>query len=338
MFTKILVPLDRSSFAEQALGAAVGVARASGAQLSLMLVHVPRPLAGTPDVEWHARQVAGEEQYLAGIARRISETTGILTSYMVATGDVVSMICKRALIGNADLIVMTSHTRTGLDRAWIGSVTDGVIRKSATPVYIVRPQREGTAGTSLPEILDSVQHNTGAFLRRILVPLDGSSLAHEILPGAAALAQCAGGHLILLRVVEPVPTFTPQMGMSFGFVPPVPSTLTTDDLVRIAEQSLAETAANLADSGCHGVETRVVVAPDVSQAIIHYALEDGVDVIAMSTHGRGVSRLLIGSVADKVLRNSVVPMLLRRPTAKHGGRTDEEEKAEKAHLSTIMVI
>ena len=338
MFKKLLVPLDRSSFAEQALGPAVGIARASGAKLVLMMVHVPRPLAGALDVEWHASQLPREDKYLAGIAERVTETTGISTSHVVASGDVVPTICDQALRENADLVVMTSHARTGFGRAWIGSIADGVIRESPLPVLMIRPRPDDTRAHSFAETLQAGSTHDGFAFRRILVPLDGSILAREVLPAAAALAQCAGGHLVLLQVVEPIPSYTPQMGISSGFAPPVPSALSTGDLVQIAEQSMTATVSGLMGEGCEDVETRVLVAPDAGHAIVHFALDNAIDVIAMSTHGRGVSRLLVGSVADKVLRASVVPMLLRRPAAKSATRTTERERAETAQPSTITVI
>jgi len=66
-------------------------------------------------------------------------------------------------------------------------------------------------------------------------------------------------------------------------------------------------------SGGLEVDWRVVVAPHIARAILDFVSAHEIDVIAMSTHGRGASRLLIGSVADKVLRGSEVPLLLRRP-------------------------
>jgi nucleotide-binding universal stress UspA family protein len=315
VFKRLLVPLNRSSFAEQALGPAVSIASASKAILTLMLVHVPRPLAGTPDVAWHADEVPGEEAYLTEIAERITVTTGVATSHIVVTGDVVPSICDQAVREDADLIVMTSHGRTGLNRAWIGSDADGVIRKSAVPVLMIRPTSDRAERVSLADTLLTAARGDGFALKRILVPLDGSSLASEVLPAAAALSQCTRGSLVLLQVVQPVPAFTPEPGMAFGVAPPVPSLLGTQDVIAVAEESLTRIASDLSSKGCRRVETRVVVAPAAGRAIVDSAREEGVGLIAMSTHGRGVSRLLLGSVADSVLRATVVPILFQRPAA-----------------------
>ena len=338
MFKRLLVPLDRSSFAEQALGPAVAIARASNAGLTLMMVHTPRPLAGIADVPWHARQVPGKDKYLAVLAEKISKGASVPTRHVVACGEVAMMICQQAAVENADLIVMTSLGRIGFDRAWIGSVADGVMRKSSAPVLMIRPKDGELEKDFLPEAMEGDTKNPRLLFRRILVPLDGSALALEVLPAASALAQCGEGHLVLLQVVDPVPAFISEVGLPFVFPPPVQAGLTTADLVAGAEQSLTQTASKLSDNGCDSVETRVVVATDAAQAIVDFARDNGIDAIGMSTHGRGVSRLLIGSVADRVLRASVLPILLRRPSAIPVTRMSEKTTAESPHLSTVTVI
>jgi Universal stress protein UspA and related nucleotide-binding proteins len=133
MFSKILVPLDRSPFSEQALGPATAIARASGAALDLVMVHEPRPLAGAPDVAWHAEEIDSENEYLADIAVSLGTSASISVTHAVMPGQTIPAICKRSREVNADLIVMTTHGRTGINRAWIGSVADGVLRRSGVP-------------------------------------------------------------------------------------------------------------------------------------------------------------------------------------------------------------
>jgi nucleotide-binding universal stress UspA family protein len=326
MFKRLLVPLDRSSFAECALNPAVTIARASQAEIDFVLVHRPRPLAGVPDVQWHAQQLGGKERYLETIADEICTGAGIPTSHAVLTGDVAEMICERADETEADLIVMTSHGRTGFDRAWVGSVADAVLRKAAVPVLMVKPDLERHDG------LYEVGFSPPKLFERILVPLDGSPLSTEVLSSAAALARCADGRLVLLQVIQPVPLFVAEAGIPFAYPPPVQDNMTTELLAKDARESLIETAATLAESGMANAEVHVITAPNVAQAIIDFAHENRIDAVAMSTHGRGFSRLLIGSVADKVLRASGLPILLRRPAAKRA-----QSKLARAHADSLRL-
>ncbi|HEX2716386.1 MAG TPA: universal stress protein, partial [Gemmatimonadaceae bacterium] len=250
----------------------------------------------------HAQQWKLEEQYVAATARRISSAANVPATSAVLSGDPVEELCRRARETGADLTVMTSHGRTGLSRAWLGSIAVGVVRRSAIPVLVLRP-------TDHRPISDVERQ----LFSRILVPLDGSELARDILPAAAALARCSGGQIVLLRVVHPVPALAVNPDVLFAYAPPVPDDAATRPLVEEAERDLVEASRMLAESGARVVAHRVIVAEHVAQAIIGVASGAGADVIAMSTHGRGTSRLALGSVADKVLRASGLPLLMRRP-------------------------
>jgi nucleotide-binding universal stress UspA family protein len=302
MFRKLLVPLDRSALAEQALGPAAAIARASHAEMDLVLVHQPVPFVGFADVPWNAAQAMEEDKYLESIAGELVSGGSVSATHAVLRGDVIETICARAHDVGADLIVMTSHGRTGFSRAWVGSVADGVLRQSAIPVLVMRPVET--------EMDRMAAHH---LFKRILVPLDGSALATEILSSAAAVAHCSKARLVLIRVVQPVPLFTPEAGMAFVYPPVIQDDEATRFVAEEAKQDLAETAYTLALQGGTDVETHVIIASNVPRAIIDFAADHGVDAIAMSTHGRGVSRLFVGSVADKLLRASGVPILLKRP-------------------------
>jgi nucleotide-binding universal stress UspA family protein len=301
MFKKLLVPLDRSSLAEQALGPAAAIARASHAEMDLVLVHQPFPFVGL-DEPWNSAQAMDEDKYLESIGRELMRGGSVSTTHAVQRGNVIEMICARAHDVGADLIVMTSHGRTGFSRAWVGSVADGVLRHSAIPVLIMRPVE-----TEMDRL--AAHH----LFKRVLVPLDGSALATEILSSAVAVAHCSKARLVLIRIVQPVPLLTPDIGMAFVYPPVIQDDEGTRCVAEEAKQDLAETAYKLAGLGVTDVETHVIIASNVPRAIIDFVADHGVDAIAMSTHGRGASRLLVGSVADKLLRASGVPILLKRP-------------------------
>jgi nucleotide-binding universal stress UspA family protein len=306
MFQKVLVPLDHSEFAEQALGQAAAIARRSGATIDIVLVHEPLPVEGFGDAPLNAALLAAEKEYVRSVASELSTDTGVPVTSAVLAGSRVDMICKRVWDVEADLIVMTSHGRTGLSRAWVGSTADGVIRHSTTPVLMLRPVEKKVEGRAAPRPFT-----------HILVPLDGSALAADALASAIALAQCTGAAITVLRVVSPVPLITIDVGVPAMYPFPMPAMddAATQLLVDGAKVELAEVGRQLRNQGASSVASEVIVAGNVAQVIVDYAKEHGVDVVAMSTHGRGATRVFVGSVADKIIRASGLPVLIHRPIA-----------------------
>jgi nucleotide-binding universal stress UspA family protein len=303
MFRKLLIPLDRSPLAEQAIGQAAAIARAAHAAIDVVLVHQPAAFAGFNDAPWNDEESKFEHRYVEAVAAELSSGAGVPVTHSVVGGEAVDMICKRAWDVDADLIVMTSHGRTGLSRAWLGSVASGVVRHSAIPVLMLRPVE--TKADRL------AAHHLFA---HVLVPLDGSVFAADILPSASTLAQCSGARVTLLRVVEPIPlALAVGVDMALTYPPLVQDDVETGRAVDEAKKLLEEDARRLSNNGSVAVDTEVIVGTGVARAIIEFVRGHSMDVIAMSTHGRGTSRLIMGSVADKVLRASELPMLLHRP-------------------------
>jgi len=305
MFKKLLVPLDGSPLAEQALDIAAEIAHASHATMDLVLVHQPLTFMGLRgDERLNIEQRIAEERYLASIVAEMKRDQHVAASHIVHVGHPADMISARAHDVGADLIVMTSHGRTGISRAWLGSVADGVVRASKLPVLMLRP-----AAGQLP------RGNVRPVLRRIVVPLDGSPLSASILDIASNLAQCLKARVLLFRVVQPVPTIganpTTELAHPLAVHDEAATRLVTD----AAAQELAEFRRGIMRLGCTDVESQVVVATNVAQEIVDFAQNHDGDVIAMSTQGRGASRLVVGSVADKVLRGSKIPVLLSRPAS-----------------------
>jgi nucleotide-binding universal stress UspA family protein len=140
--------------------------------------------------------------------------------------------------------------------------------------------------------------------QKILIPLDGSALAEAVLAHARALAQ-PDSELALLRVAM-YPTY------DYVFSSPAVAATLTEEIEDESEKYLRDVAARLQ---AEGFKTSIAVTGGpVADAILEYADAVGADLIAMSTHGRsGVARWLIGSVADRVVRGSPVPVLLVRP-------------------------
>lgn len=310
MYTKILVPLDCSPLAEQAIGRAVAIARASKASIDLVVVHQPHGEIELEESPWTGMRWKAEHDYLETLFAELKSGGGVPVSHALVRGRVVGAICARAREIKADLVVMTSHGRTGFSRLWLGSVADGVLRHSAIPVLMVRPDE-----TKFDR--NAIHPATPLPLKKILVTLDGSALAMEALGPASELAKGTGAGVVLFRVVLPVPLIALDSDMSFMYPPMIRDDVATDRLFDEAERHLAGVVTSLAKAGISNVESRVVVAPYVPQAILDFAGTHDVGAIAMSTHGRGMSRLFIGSVADKVIRASDLPLLLCRPTSVH---------------------
>lgn len=302
MFRKLLVPLDGSPLAEEALGRAAAIARATGAELELVLVHHPFPSEAFEDAPWNAEEWTVERDYLDSMADEVAAGASVAVKRTILKGDPIESLCLHATEANADLIVMTSHGRTGLSRAWLGSVADGVIRRSSVPVLMLRAaegKRERFAAHKL--------------FSRVLVTLDGSSYSAEVIPAVEALATCCHAGVWVLRAVRPVPVLSPEAGIPFTYTPMYVNDEATQGLVRDAEAYVAEVARRIREETSVEVEANVIVAHNVAPAILDYARAHQIDLIAMATHGRGASRLLVGSVADKVLRGSDVPLLVYRP-------------------------
>ena len=204
---------------------------------------------------------------------------------------VADIILERARAGNADLIVMATHGRGPLSRFLAGSVADELIRRAGVPVLLVRPSEKA------PEIIPE------RVLDNILIPLDGSALAEQVLEPALDLAQLMEARCSLLRVVES--RSSPASRASGG--PPEKAQ---------AEAYLEHVAAKVREQGV-SVRTRVVVARHAVAAILEVAAAQASNLIALATHGRGgLRRLLLGSVADMLVRAAASPVLVYRPTGK----------------------
>jgi nucleotide-binding universal stress UspA family protein len=302
MYHSLLVPLDRSSLAEQALPLALTIARRANARLDLVEVHAQYALEDSTagwlpfepdrDAEWKSQ----EQLYLAATAKwltslsPVSVTATILPGSTVLPATVADSVLDRARTGKADLIVMTTHGRGPLSNFGVGSVADELIRRAGLPILLVRSSQKA------PEIVPE------PVLDNILIPLDGSAMAEQVLEPALDLALLMEARCTLLEVIETRSS-------------PDESGVRDSPEKTKAEAYLVRVAARVNEQGVQ-VHTRVVVAHHAVEAILEEARAQGSNVIAMATHGRGgLKRLLLGSVADKVIRGASIPVLvLRSPT------------------------
>lgn len=144
--------------------------------------------------------------------------------------------------------------------------------------------------------------------KKIMVPLDGSPLAECVLPHVDAIAKgCAVKELILLRVVEPERIYT----VSDSSIDPNLAATRESERKKAAEEYLDEIANRISEMGLV-CEVKAIVGR-VAERLVDYCTENGVDLIIIATHGRsGVTRWVRGSVADKILRSSTIPVMMVR--------------------------
>ncbi len=331
MFEHILVPLDGSTRAEQALPVAARIARAVGGSVELLQV-VNVIVDGRPFYVHNTsfmQTVLNEElekakDYLVSVAHS-EGFLGIRTETEATLGVVAQTILTYAQLHKIDIIVMSSHGLTGFKRWALGSVAQKVVRHSPVPVLLLR---EG--GSQLAEL-----HSDATHPLRALVALDGSPLAEAVLePTAhliAALATPAVGALHLTQVVKPTII---QSEHDFE----------QSDL-NVGEQTLHEAVtylSTLADNLYNGIAAElglrvtwsVTTHQDVADALIRMAelgentgtLEvEGCDLIAISTHGRGGSEhWMMGSITERVLDGTKLPLFIVCPIAAERGIPKEE--------------
>jgi nucleotide-binding universal stress UspA family protein len=199
-----------------------------------------------------------------------------------------------------EIVVMTTHGAGGIRRAWLGSVADQLVRSLETPMLIVRPGEGDQAAAGV------------AALREILVALDGSKRAEAVLPPAATLAILLKAKLALVRVVHPVVPYTdPVRPFPVGF---------DEELTRLSRAEAQDYLDDVSEwLNATGVSASgaAVVGGSAFQAIQEAARAPGTGVIALATRGRGgLPRLLLGSVADKLVRGGELPVLVTRPKGK----------------------
>lgn len=302
MYASLLVPLDRSPVAELALPFAVAIAARANAALELVEVHrsylLDHPHATNAwgqkvDSGEEAEIVAQEQQYLVETAKRVTTATSLSATTTVLSGSVVdpSLIADRLLEEarrkNVDLIVTTTRVRGLASRLGLGSVADELIHRAHVPVLLIWPNDEAPPGKP---VLDN-----------ILIPLDGSALSQEILLPALELARLMNARCTLLRVV---------------------ATKSGGQTKEQAEQYLERIAETPRQQGLP-VQTRVAMATHAAEAILNVAQTEQSNLIALATHGYGgFKRLVLGSVADQIVRHAPLPVLVHCPVPKgHAARS-----------------
>ncbi len=299
MYKTIMAPTDCSGFDREAIRVALRLAERSEAKVRLVRVLSNNAFIGMGADGMVAPAEGFRQEHdtalaeLYSLAAECRTITDAEVSVALEQGPVPDSLAGYANRHDVDLIVISTHGRSGFSRLSLGSVTDSLIRHTAIPVLVVKPP----ASYLNPQVRET--------FRRIIVPLDGSALAEQILPRVASLATIEDAELTLLFVLKPHSYSQQQI--------PDPHLPWWDRDIAAAQAYLFRIAARLRRSG-FAVATDIVIGENVAEEITGFAARERADLVAIATHGRGgLSRMLRGSVTDAVTRSARTSTLVFHP-------------------------
>jgi nucleotide-binding universal stress UspA family protein len=292
MFEKIMLPLDGSEAVEIVLPYGEELARRLGSEI--ILLHVP----GSE----HQQYERIHKMYLDRLAETVKHNirrgqpkgTQAKVTTKVEVGEPHENICNLVDKDDIDLIIMASVSASSLKISkMLGSVTDHVCRTVPIPVMLIRPQ--------------DIQRIEGKrrLINRILLPLDGSELSRLALPVGEEMAATLKVPITLFQMARIIiPYADPMLGAPFIS----PKWIRDEEKVIRVEINTLE--KKLREKGVH--VTHIITSGfDAADEIIQAGKKVDADLIVMSTHGRsGLGRWALGSVAERVLRYSEIPLLL----------------------------
>lgn len=292
MFDQLLFPTDGSEGASTAFDHVLDVAAAHDAT-----VHVLNVIDTSGDGLRRVGEIAADELERDG-EQLVSETAaaarerGVDTETSVERGNPYREIVGYANAQGIDLITIPTHGRRGLERFLVGSTTERVVRRADVPVLTIRPHED-----------TRIEHP----YRNVLVPTDGSDCAEQALTTGIGVAAAENARLHLLSVID-----TMALGADVR---------TEIQLERLEESAnrIVDDAAGLAtERGIDDPVTAVEYGSSIPNTILSYVDDNDVDLLVVGTHGRtGFDRYLLGSVTEKLIRTSTVPVLtVREPAEK----------------------
>jgi nucleotide-binding universal stress UspA family protein len=313
MYSKVIVPLDGSDLSEQSLPYAELIAKSLNVPIELVQAYdiLPPSLLGGSNRQ---RVVSALEEGSRARAlvsmenqRRRLEGDGLSVNLVAQRGPAADVIVAVAGADPTALVVMSTHGRGGISRWVMGSVTDKVLHTIPNPMLIVRAN---VLGPAAPE----------SSLRSVVVPLDGSPLSELAIPHAISVAGALSAGITVLRITPSEDQYRTQLNLALpemgtGTMPDFdmasPDELTADDAAE-ASDYLDDVRNRMSIDHAHGVATEHQVNDNIAQTIIERASAQP-SLVAMTTHGRsGVGRMVLGSVTDRVIRHSNLPVLVIR--------------------------
>ena len=285
MYERILFPTDGSEGAKIAFGHVLDVAAGTDATVHVLNVVDTAEFGGALGTKEYNDWQEREAQRIVREATDRARARDVSAVTEVIQGDPARSISDYAEQSSADLIVMPTHGRSGLERFLLGSVTEKVIRTADVPVLTLRPD----------ESLRPYPY------RSILLPTDGSEAAGSAIDEAILLGSELGASLYAVYVVDvraPPGTMDPDV--------------VYDALEAQGKDALEDIRERAATAGLDHVEASLLTGTP-HESIRDFADEEEIDLIVMGTHGRrGVERYMLGSVTERVVRTSDRPVLTVR--------------------------
>ena len=283
MFSNILVPLDGSAESSVALPVARTVAQATGGTLTLLRIVHPGHASATEEASAELRRTQAE----------LAESTPRVDSAVIEAEHVGRAILDQMQQRSADLVIMRTHGRGGINRALLGSVSAEVLSESRVPVLLLRP-----GGRRMTH------------LRKVLVAIDGSPGGTLALVTAVELARTTGASLKLLEISQPASNWV-YAGDAYGgmsYYDPV-----WDEELLASARSYVDAVVARVRAANVDVEGEARQEPLVAGAIVVAADTANCDLIVMSTRAlTGPARAILGSTADAVVRTADCPVMLIR--------------------------
>jgi nucleotide-binding universal stress UspA family protein len=289
---KVLIPLDGSKLAEHAL-AYIGPLRLMGTLRVRLLsvVDEAEDFRSLTEAEAGDREFNILSSYLREVAADIEAHLGVDIDSEVTKGAPADRIMESAAAFSPDLLVISTHGRSGISRWRLGSVADKVVRGTASNTLVIGPKATEKAAWLDPELVPP--------FRSVLVPLDGSELAELALPVAEQIAKAFGSQLHLVRSVT-IPPLPDAYGGELAYMPDL-----LDSLVEGAGVYLGQVTRR---RGLGNARTQVLIGPAAYQ--LEAYIGKGIDLVVMTTHGRrGIARTALGSVTDRLL-GGAAPVLV----------------------------
>lgn len=302
---RILCPIDFSDCSRRALDHAVAIARWYGSTITAMHVFVDAPVAAYAHEALGPERIAltgADRDQLLGEIRRFSQTgtsAGIPVEAAVREGNTAREILSQAIDMQADLLVLGTHGRSGLDRLLLGSVTEKLLRKASCPVLTV-PHHH-------PDVVPA----TPVLFKQILCPVDFSECSMQALQYATSLAQEADARLVVMHVLSHELDAAPEAYESIL----MDDRVSVGDLRRRREEEawrrLKEAVPESVSAYCR-VET-MIASGKPGREILRVAAEQQTELIVLGVQGRGaVDLLFFGSTTNHIVREAKCPVLTLR--------------------------
>jgi len=292
----VVIATDFSPMAQSAFGLGLAVARAAGARLTIchavplaVAIYAGVPIGLRPELEATLRAKEARDRRRAGRLVRRAEEEGLKATAVIEEGDAANVVLAGARRTKADLIVAGSHGRGGAAHLLLGSVAERIVRNAPCPVLIVKKGKLREKGP-------------------VLAALDDSPMAPAVAKTAAEVARGLGVKLTAVHVIRETHIYEDVYGPAIGRQ--VYREIADLGMKRAKEKVAAvlrKAGAEVAGRDLHVREGR---AQDVVTDLVNRVRPC---LVVVGTHGRhGLKRIVLGSVAEAIVRQSAAPVLVAR--------------------------